>query len=784
MKTLSQSFFVFLSFFISSLSFAANTIIIPDNEFNLSLSNYVDIYEDQNKNLELNDFLSDSYKNRFRPNHQKNLKFGYSQSAYWLRFTMHNVTSVQQQLILSINSPAMDYIDLYKPIGNSFQEINTGASRPYSSRTLDNTSFIFTVKIPAQASHTYYLRLESRAPLNLNFDLYSPLSFAQSENQSQWYWGIALGILIAALIYNFFSAFLHNDRAPLYLALLGFSIAFYQLNWSGNIASYLGSDSEMQSKLFNFSLFFGNLSLILFIKHALTTKLNTELSSKFITIITSICIVGGLVSLTIATPSIQLASLLCSIVIGFAIIFFLLKRYDRKYPFMRIFIVAHSLVVVIQVIGLLTASNFLDYSFITEWGGVLFTTLEFFVLTFALMARRNQLLEKHKKSDQNTPKPTRSNAEFLNKLSHDLRTPMNGVLGMAELMEETPLGRQQQDYLATIQSSGRELLHLINDVSLYSKLEDGKIELENRSFDLNLFISNIADGFQQNATNRRLEFIIDSNLDERALVIGDPQRLEHILYNLLSNAFHYTEQGDVILHVMQQPNNKNRFLFRVSDTGAGISKKDQERLFTSFDLLEPSRKHSFQGTGFGLALCKQLVDLMGGEIKVESELGAGTSFSFDILLFKQDREEIINSTYDLEGLSMLIVDDNLTFRRVIERYAKSWDIKIDSTSSGKEALALLRTKANLKEPYDIIIIDQDMPIMNGLQLANKIKDDPSINENLLKVMLTGLNISSINTAAQEAGIDTVLTKPMTKKMLKENLSILIQQRKNNLSSPE
>lgn len=781
-KILIAPFIILASLLFSNLSLATDSVILPDNEFHLSLANYVDVYEDRRGELVLANLLSPDYKNRFSPSHRDHLRFGYSDSAYWLRFTLHNSSGSQQNLILSLTSPNMDYLDLYTPINGEYLVQNTGALRPYDSRTLDNTSFIFTLDIPPQTSRTYFMRLQSRAPLNMGFDLYSPLSFAESEKQSQWYWGIAFGILLAALCYNFFSAFLHNDKAPLYLALFGLSIAFYQINWSGHIAGYLHGNADMQARLFNSSLFLGNFAFALFLKYALPMKLNQILKSTFLSFVMMLCLAGAAIALVTDTALMQFSSLLSSIVIGLSLLIYLIKAYNSEHSFVGILILAHSSVLLAQVLGLLTANNFLDYHFIAAWGGTFFTTLEFFILTFALMVRRNEFKAKHQQLTT-TPPPARSNAEFLSKLSHELRTPMNGVLGMAELMEETPLGRQQQDYLATIQSSGRELLHLINDVSLYSKLDTGKIELENRSFDLNLFISNLADGFQQNATNRRLEFVIDSNLGERVLVIGDPQRLEHVLYNLMSNAFHYTEQGEVVLHILQQPGNKNRFQFRVSDTGTGISKEDQKRLFTSYDLLEPNSKQSFQGTGFGLALCKQLVELMGGDIAVESIPGKGTTFSFDITLFRQERAETISSDRnELEGLNMLIVDDNMTFRSVIERYAKSWDIKTDSTYSGKEALALLRTKANLNEPYDIIIIDHDMPIMNGLQLAHKIKDDPKISQNLLKVMLTGLNISSTSSAAQEAHIDTVLTKPMTKKMLKESLSILVRNQRESAGS--
>lgn len=365
-----------------------------------------------------------------------------------------------------------------------------------------------------------------------------------------------------------------------------------------------------------------------------------------------------------------------------------------------------------------------------------------------------------------------SGAEFLSKLSHELRTPINGVLGMSELINDTPLTTTQRDFIETIQVSGNEILLMVNRISDYAKISTGRLQLDEEIVELSNVVYESLSKFQQTAHQKRIELVINLADDLPTRTRSDGARLVSVLDNLIENAIRHTEHGEVEIRAQWQDNKeKKKLMFQVRDTGAGINREDLRRIFDSFDMSDPQKSQQFNGTGLGLSLSKRIVELLGGEIYVDSTPGSGSCFTF-ILPFKAVPNIIEEdaSPTELNGLSILIVDDNSTLRKVIQRYAKSWGMQADATYSGKEALAMLRTKANLNTPYDIILIDQDMPIMNGFQLADRIQEDEQINANLLKVMLTGLGISSTNKEAKESGIDFVITKPVGAKALQQTLA--------------
>ncbi len=371
------------------------------------------------------------------------------------------------------------------------------------------------------------------------------------------------------------------------------------------------------------------------------------------------------------------------------------------------------------------------------------------------------------------------NAEFLSKLTHELRTPMNGVLGMSELLSDTSLSTTQRDYLETIQLAGHDILLLVNRISDYSKLTTGRLQLEELNVELSELMDETLKKFQFNANQKRLELVLNVASDIPTRLKLDSQRLQTIVDNLLENALNNTEHGEVELRIgWDESAPGKRLFFQVRDTGSGISKEDLRRVFSAFDLFDPQKDQSVQGTGLGLALSKRLVELMGGEIFADSTIGVGSNFSFSLPYYPAPRaldEE--DESHLLNGLSLLIVDDNSTLRKVIQKYAKSWGMQADSTYSGKEALAMLRTKANLGTPYDIILIDQDMPIMNGFQLAERMHEDQEINDGLLKIMLTGLGISSTHKEARKFGIHQVITKPVSSRALKHALAKHVKDKK-------
>ncbi len=393
---------------------------------------------------------------------------------------------------------------------------------------------------------------------------------------------------------------------------------------------------------------------------------------------------------------------------------------------------------------------------------------EFGELAVRLKAARDELEE----SRDSAVAMSDAKSDFLARMSHEIRTPMNGVLGMTELLRDTALNKNQQRFTKTIHESAESLLQIINDILDISKIEAGKIELDIAPFNLRNVVEECLELLAETAHSKGLELICAIPVDTHTYVRGDAARLRQVLMNLVGNAVKFTEHGEIAIRVVESDTTRGNYRIEVSDTGIGIHPENTAKIFEPFSQEDGSTTRRYGGTGLGLSISKQLVELMGGEIGLDSTPGEGCVFWFTAQLSQDEATSDLPRPGLLLEKSVLIVDDNATNREILCHQLERWGMLVTAAASGAEAIELLSGQSRRPEEFDVMLLDMSMPEMDGLQLADAIRQI-SIFSSTPIVMLSSLSRADLSAEQAQKASHDWLTKPVRQARLFDVLNSVL-----------
>lgn len=716
------------------------------------------------------------------------IAFGFRPGACWFHFRLDNRSPANQDLILQLDYPVLDDVELFSP-GSPVPHVRTGDRQPFSRRPLASHSYLFPLHLEASRQQDYFLRVASSSALNVPLRLSSPDHFLARHEVNEWLNGAGFGIAIGLLLYHLFLWLAVREKVfRFYVLYVGLAVA-YLLCLNG-IAYRLWPDAPDWNGHAQLFFLYGMLAAgALFARDHLRTGIIEPRFDRWLPLAAAASGVFAWLQFALPLQTGYLLQPLLIIPVLLLIFAAALPRARhggneaRLYLMGWMLLIAAALLLSLQGLGLFPQ---LSIAFTLQSLEIAFL-LQQLLLALALAERLNTLKRERAEKEQAALRAEAESAaktEFLARMSHEIRTPLNALLGTSQLLQDTSLDQTQRAYIATQLNSGQALLHVIDDILDYSKIVAGKIEPEDCDFNLPDLLDECLEVLSLKAREKSLALVCERARELPVHVRGDPGRLRQVLLNLMGNAIKFTDHGVVQLRasIGAEEDSGIRLRFEVEDSGIGIAADKLPQLFTSFTQADSSTARRYGGTGLGLAISKELVELMGGRIAVSSTPGQGTLFRFDVRLQKAlppvDASPVEPAMPgSCAGARVLVVEDNPVNQMVTREFLRKLGAEARLVASGQEALELL--ERNTSERFDVILMDCEMPLMDGFETTRRLRQWEARRGMAphVVVALTAHALPEHRDRCLAAGMDDYLSKPLMLAQLAARLHAVLQRRR-------